>query len=224
MDFIRLFIDSLPSLLHGLGNTVLLTTAAILLGIGIGLIVALLKVYGKGPLRVFSVAYSSLFRGTPLITQLFIVYFGLSSSGIVLSPFVAAILAIGLNSAAFQAEYFRGSILAIQPGQIVGARALGMSQLKTIRCIVIPQVIRLVIPSWSNELICLLKYSSLAYLIQFPELLFQTKLISSKNFRVFEMFVMAGILYLTVVLIVSYFLRKLESRLRIPGLGTESTF
>lgn len=224
MEFIQLFIDSLPRLLQGLGNTIVLTALAVALGIIVGLAVALAKAYAKGPLRILASAYSALFRGTPLLTQLFIVYFGLSSIGIVLSPFTAAILAIGLNSAAFQAEYFLGSILAIQPGQITGAIALGMGRLKTIRCIVIPQVIRLVIPSWSNELICLLKYSSLAYLIQFPELLFQTRLMASKNFRMFEMFIIAGILYLSVVLIVSHFLRKLEKRLRIPGLGTESTF
>ncbi|MDX2447919.1 MAG: amino acid ABC transporter permease, partial [Desulfobacterales bacterium] len=93
-----------------------------------------------------------------------------------------------------------------------------------IKCIVIPQVIRLVIPSWSNELISLLKFSSLAYLIQFPELLFQTKFIASKNYRMFEMSIITGILYLTVVLIISHFLRKLELKLRIPGLGTGSTF
>ena len=107
---------------------------------------------------------------------------------------------------------------------ITGAIALGMGRLKTIKCIVIPQVIRLVIPSWSNELISLLKFSSLAYLIQFPELLFQTKFIASKNYRMFEMSIITGILYLTVVLIISHFLRKLERKLRIPGLGTGSTF
>ena len=158
------------------------------------------------------------------MTQLFIIYFGLSSIGLVLPPFVAAILGLGLNSAAFQAEYFHGSILAVHPGQITGALALGMSRFKTIKCIVIPQVIRLVIPSWSNELISLLKFSSIAYLIQYPELLFQTRYIASKNFRMFELFIITGILYLGVVLVISYFLRRFELRLRIPGLGTGSVF
>lgn len=224
MEFIELAVSSMPMLLKGLMNTLVLTGLAIVMGIFIGLALALVKVYGRGPLRWLAVAYIGIFRGTPLLTQLFIIYFGLSAAGVVLSPFMAAILGIGLNSAAFQAEYFHGSILAIQPGQITGARALGMSRLKTIKCIVIPQVVRLVIPSWSNELISLLKYSSLAYLIQFPELLFQTRLIASKNFRMFEMFIITGILYLGVVLIISYFLRKLELKLRIPGLGTESSF
>lgn len=224
MEFIDLAISSLPTLLVGLKNTLVLTALAIALGIFLGLGLALGKVYGRGPLRWFAIGYIGLFRGTPLLTQLFIIYFGLSSVGIVLSPFTAAILGIGLNSAAYQAEYFHGSILAIHPGQITGALALGMSRLRTIKCIVIPQVVRLVIPSWSNELINLLKFSSLAYLIQFPELLFQTKYIASKNFRMFEMSIITGILYLSVVLIISHFLRKLERRLRIPGLGTESTF
>jgi len=208
----------------GLKNTLALTALAIAIGIALGLALAVSKVYGRGPLRWAAVAYIGLFRGTPLLTQLFIVYFGLSSVGIVLSPFTAAILGLGLNSAAFQAEYFHGSILAINPGQITGAMALGMGRLKTIKCIVLPQVVRLVIPSWSNELISLLKFSSLAYLIQFPELLFQTKYIASKNYRMFEMSIITGILYLTVVLIISHYLRKLELKLRIPGLGTGSTF
>jgi polar amino acid transport system permease protein len=224
MEFIELAITVMPQLLSGLKNTLALTALAIVLGIVLGLILSLSKVYGHGPVRWIASGYIGLFRGTPLLTQLFIIYFGLSSVGIVLSPFTAAILGLGLNSAAFQAEYFHGSILAINPGQITGAIALGMSRLKTIKCIVIPQVIRLVIPSWSNELISLLKFSSLAYLIQFPELLFQTKFIASKNYRMFEMSIITGILYLTVVLIISHFLRKLELKLRIPGLGTGSTF
>jgi polar amino acid transport system permease protein len=224
MEFLELAITSMPQLLMGLKNTLVLTVLGIVLGIVLGLILALSKVYGHGPVRWISAGYIGLFRGTPLLTQLFIIYFGLSSTGIVLSPFAAAILGLGLNSAAFQAEYFHGSILAINPGQITGAIALGMGRLKTIKCIVIPQVIRLVIPSWSNELISLLKFSSLAYLIQFPELLFQTKFIASKNYRMFEMTIITGILYLAVVLIISHFLRKLELKLRIPGLGSGSAF
>jgi polar amino acid transport system permease protein len=224
MEFIELAITSMPQLLQGLRNTLALTALAIVLGIGLGLILALSKVYGHGPLRWIAAFYIGVFRGTPLLTQLFIIYFGLSSIGIVLSPFAAAILGLGLNSAAFQAEYFHGSILAINPGQITGAMALGMGRLKTIKCIVIPQVIRLVIPSWSNELISLLKFSSLAYLIQFPELLFQTKFIASKNYRMFELSIITGIIYLVVVLILSHYLRKLERTLRIPGLGTGSNF
>jgi polar amino acid transport system permease protein len=213
----------MPQLLHGLGNSLVVTLISICLGIVLGLVLALTKVYGRGPLRWLAISYIGLFRGTPLITQLFIIYFGLSSVGLVFSPFVAAILGLGLNSAAYQAEYFRGSILTIDPGELLGARALGMSRTKTIRCIVLPQILRLVIPSWSSELIYLIKYSSLAYLIQFPELLFQTRYIASRNYRMFEMFIIAGCLYLGAVLCVSYVLKKLEIRLRIPELGVGTT-
>jgi len=223
MSFWELALQNMPLLLRGLGNSLAVTAISICLGIALGLLLALTKVYGRGPLRWLAVSYIGLFRGTPLLTQLFIIYFGLSAVGIVFSPFAAAILGIGLNSAAYQAEYFRGSILAIEPGELLGARALGMSRIKTIRCIVLPQILRLVIPSWSNELIYLIKYSSLAYLIQFPELLFQTRYIASRNFRMFEMFIIAGFLYLGVVLIVSFILKKLEIRLRIPGLGVGFT-
>lgn len=142
MEFLELAITSMPQLLMGLKNTLALTALAIVLGIVLGMILALSKVYGHGPLRWIAAGYIGLFRGTPLLTQLFVIYFGLSSVGIVLSPFTAAILGLGLNSAAFQAEYFHGSILAINPGQITGAIALGMGRLKTIKCIVISHFLR----------------------------------------------------------------------------------
>ena len=220
MGLWELAYENLPALLNGLENTLILTALAIALGLILGLTLALVKVYAGGYLKWLAIGYIGLFRGTPLITQLFIIYFGFTSIGIVCSPFTAALLGLGLNSAAYQAEYFRGAILAVAPDELLGARALGMSRLKTIRFIVIPQILRLVIPSWSNELIYLIKYSSLAYLVQYPELLFETRYIASRNFRMFEMCIIAGGLYLGVVVVVSYFLQKLEKRLQIPGLGS----
>lgn len=220
MSFLELALTNMPSLLRGLGNTVILTAICISLGFILGLIMALLKVYGRGPLRWFAVGYIGLLRGTPLITQLFLIYFGLGAVGIKLSPFVAAITAISLNSSAYQAEYFRSSILAVQPGQLIGAQSLGMNFLQVVDYVVIPQAVRLVIPGWSNELIHMIKYSSLAYLIQYRELLFEARYIASRNFRTLEILLVAAFLYLSVVIIVSFLLRQLEARVRIPGLGS----
>ena len=218
-SFLDLCIEHMPNLLIGLRNGLLLAIIALSIGFVLGLFLSLLKAYGPKPIRIVISFIITFIRGTPLLTQLFIIYFGFPSIGFTISPFAAAVIGFGVNSGAYQAEYFRGSILAVQPGQILGARAIGMSQIQTILFIILPQMLRLVIPAWSNEIIILIKFSSLAYLIQYPELLFQTRLISSSNFRNFEMLIIAAVLYLTSVLIASFILRRIEINVRIPGLG-----
>lgn len=220
ISFWELCLEHIPALLVGLRNSMILALMALSIGFMLGLLLSLFRVYGPAPFRLLSSVYISFTRGTPLLTQLFILYFGLPSVGITMTPFTAAVIGFGLNSAAYQAEYFRGSIWAIEPGQLLGARAIGMTRIQTILFIVLPQVLRLVIPAWSNEIIILIKFSSLAYLIQYPELLFQTRYIASRNFRMFEMLIMAAILYLASVLIATFILRRVEARVRIPGLGT----
>jgi len=131
---------------------------------------------------------------------------------------MAGILGLGLNSAAYQAEYFRGAIQSISRGQMMAARAIGMSRFKTIINIILPQALRIVIPSWSNELIYTLKYSSVAYMIGAPELMAQGKFIAAENFRYFEVFLVVAFIYMVAVLIVSRVLNMVEKRVRIPGL------
>ncbi len=211
--------DWLPLLGKGALVTLELTVISISIGLFLGILLSLGRVYGNKPVYLLSSFYVQIFRGTPLLTQLFILYFGLPSVGITLSPFLAAIIGMGLNSGAYQAEYFRGSIQTIKGGQMIAARALGMSQWQAIRLIILPQALRLAIPSWSNELIYLLKYSSIAYMIQVPELMFQGRLIASQTFRTFEVFLVVALIYLAVVIILSQLLGILENRFKIPGLG-----
>jgi polar amino acid transport system permease protein len=218
-DFLNFVAEHLPLLLSGLGATVTLTVVAIWLGFGLGLSLALVRTYAIAPLRALARTYIALVRGTPLITQLFVVYHGLPQLGITFTPFTAAIVGLTLNSAAYQAEYFRGAILAVRRGQLMAARALGMTKLQTIRHVVLPQIIRLVIPSWANELVYLIKYSSLASLIQVRELTFQARHIASETYRTMEIFLVAAAIYLSLVLVVSYVLRRVELWVRIPGLG-----
>ncbi|GAI09769.1 unnamed protein product [marine sediment metagenome] len=158
------------------------------------------------------------FRGTPLLVQLLILYYGLPPYGIRLSSFVAGILGLGLNSAAYQAEYFRGAIQSVSQGEIMAARAIGMSRFKAIMNIILPQMLRIVIPSWSNELIYTLKYSSVAYMIGAPELMAQAKFIAADNFRYFEVFLVVAFIYLIAVVVLSRILSLVEKRVRIPGL------
>jgi len=208
----------LPKLMEGAVITIQLTIIAITIGIIIGIPTALGRVYGNRIIYVLCSFFVEIIRGTPLLTQLFILYFGLPSVGIMLSPFTAAMLGLGINSAAYQAEYFRGAIQSIKKEQLIAAYSIGMNQTQAIRHIVLPQMFRLVIPSWSNELIYLLKYSSMAYMIQAPEIMSQGRLIASRNFRTFEVFIIVALIYLVLVSILSKILDIMENKFRIPGL------
>jgi len=153
--------------------------------------------------------------------QLLMVYYGLPSWGITFSPLLSGILAMGLNTAAYQAEYFRGAIQAIKAGQMMAARSLGMTRGQAIRYVILPQALRLVIHPWSNELIYMLKYSSIVYMITVLDLMGVARVIAARNFRYFEVFIVVALIYLAVVLIISWLLRLLERRVRVPGLGPE---
>ncbi|GAI04962.1 unnamed protein product [marine sediment metagenome] len=218
MSFLNLSYEIMPSLLKGAVVTLELTVCSISLGFILGVALALGRLYGKRPVSLLCTGYIEFFRGTPLLVQLLILYYGLPPYGIRLSSFVAGILGLGLNSAAYQAEYFRGAIQSVSQGEIMAARAIGMSRFKAIVNIILPQMFRIVIPSWSNELIYTLKYSSVAYMIGAPELMAQAKFIAAENFRYFEVFLVVAFIYLIAVVILSRILSVLEKRVRIPGL------
>jgi len=218
MSFLNLSYEIMPGLLKGAVVTLELTVCSISLGFILGVALALGRLYGKRPVSLFCTGYIEFFRGTPLLVQLLILYYGLPPYGIRLSSFVAGILGLGLNSAAYQAEYFRGAIQSVSQGEIMAARAIGMSRFQAIVNIILPQMFRIVIPSWSNELIYTLKYSSVAYMIGAPELMAQAKFIAAENFRYFEVFLVVAFIYLIAVVILSRILSVVEKRVRIPGL------
>ncbi|HEC63146.1 MAG TPA: amino acid ABC transporter permease [Candidatus Acetothermia bacterium] len=209
----------LPKLAQGLLLTVEITAACIGLGFVLGLLLALGRVYGRRLISLPCSLYIQFFRGTPLLTQLFIIYFGLPNLGIYLSEFLSGVLALGLNTAAYQAEYFRGAIQAVKRGQMMAARALGMTRPQAIFHVVLPQAFRIVIPSWSNELILMLKYSSIVFSISLYDLMGMGYKIATRRFIFFEVFVVVALFYLVLVLLVSQSLRWLERRVRVPGLG-----
>ena len=209
----------IPVLARGLPLTLQITFTCIGVGIGLGVLLALGRVYGSRPIRWLTSGYIQFFRGTPLLVQLFIVYFGLPNWGIRFSPLMSGILALGLNTAAYQAEYFRGAIQAVRGGQMLAARSLGLTLPQAIRHVILPQAFRLVLPSWSNEFILMIKYSSIVYTIALLDLMGQGKRLASRNFRFFEIFVIVALFYLALVLVVSVILRVIERQVRIPGLG-----
>ena len=213
----------LPKLGQGLGLTLELTGLSMALGAVLGLILAVLRVYGRGPLYpayLLASGYVHLFRGTPLLVQLMTIYFALPTVGVRFSPLGAGILALTLNTAAYQAEYFRGAIQSVRAGQMQAALALGLSRLQAIRYVVLPQALRLVIPPWSNELIYMVKGSAVVYLIGVLELMGQAKNIAARTFRNFEVYIVVALFYLALIFLLTVILRVVERRTRIPGLGT----
>ena len=209
----------LPPLAQGLELTVAITATCIAIGIFFGTLLAIGRVYGGRLISIPCSIYIQVFRGTPLLVQLLMVYYGLPSWGISLSAFTSGILALGLNTAAYQAEYLRGAIQAVAGGQLMAARSLGMNPIQTIVHVVLPQAFRIVIPSWSNELILMLKYSSIVFSVTLLDLMGVGKRIAAANFRYFEVFIVVALFYLLVVFIITQLLRLLERQVRIPGLG-----
>ena len=219
VSFWELARDSLPALLAGVKVTVALTAICIAAGFLLGWLLALGRIYGGRVAFAICTGYIEFVRGTPLLVQLFFLYYGLPDVGIVLPPLLAAGIAMGLNTAAYQAEYFRGAIRSIPRGQVEAAYALGMSRFQAFRHIVFPQAMRTVMPAWSNELIYMLKYSSLAFVVGVPELMGRANLIAARNFRYFELYLIVAGIYIGLVWTLSGAVSLLERRFKVPGLG-----
>jgi len=216
-DFFHFARASLPLLLKGTGVTLQIWGWCMVGGTILGLLLALGRVYGNRVIYAFSTGYIELFRGTPMLVQMLFIYFGLPEIGIMLTPVIAASVALGMNTAAYQAEYFRGAIQSTKAGQMTAARSLGMSKAQAICYIILPQALRIVIPQWSNESILLLKYSSIAFAIGVPELMAQAQMIGYSTFRFFDAFLIAAFIYLVLTTVLAQLLDMLAEKVRIPG-------
>ncbi|HOO31575.1 MAG TPA: amino acid ABC transporter permease [Thermotogota bacterium] len=219
-NIIEIVAEHWPDLLEGLGLTLLMALISMSFGTFFGTILAFLKVYSNKVVRAVVTGYIEIIRGTPMLVQIFILYFALPVYGIKLSAFTAAVIGFILNSAAYQAEYTRGAIQSIEKNQMTAARSLGMTKNQAILSIILPQTIKNAIPAWTNEFIYLLKYTSLAYIVGAEELMEKAKVIASRNFLFFEVYVVVAVIYLIIVLLLTWALRKIEQKLDIPGFET----
>jgi|WetSurMetagenome_2_1015567.scaffolds.fasta_scaffold253868_2 polar amino acid transport system permease protein len=220
-NFITLFLHYLPDLLQGMIMTLWLTVQGLAAGFVLGVLAALGRTYGNKFWRGFAVTYIELFRGTPLLVQLFLIYYGLPGLGITLSRELSAFLAMALNSGAYQAEYLRGSILAIGDGQMMAGRSIGLSKWKTIWYVILPQALRLAIPAWSNEPVSLLKSTAVVFLIAIPEVMSKAKSIAARTYDPIGAYLAAAVMYLAAVYILILLLNWLERASRIPGFDME---
>jgi len=209
---IQEFFRTLPFFMKPLLLTFELTIASVIVGTFIGLLVALLKVSRIPGGQLIANVYITLIRGTPLIVQIFVLYFGFYKV-IDLGQFWSATLALAIHSGAYIAEIFRGAIQSIDKGQMEAGLSLGMSSAQTMRRIILPQALKRSIPPLGNQFILSLKESSLAAFIAMDELFSLARRLSAETFDEMTYFLIVAFYYLVIVMVFTYFVNKMEQRL-----------
>lgn len=209
----NIVVTVLPSLLNGLKLTLLLFAIVLVLSVPIGFLIGILRVFGPKWLQAIIETYVFIMRGSPLMLQLMVIFFGLPYIGIVLDRFPAAILAYVVNYAAYFAEIFRGGISAVPDGQYESISVLGIGKIRGFRRIILPQVVNIVLPSIGNEVISLIKDTSLVYVIGLGELL-RAGNIAANTYASLVPYLVAGAIYLVITAVLTYILRKFENQLK----------
>jgi len=218
-DFFELIKKSLPTLLEGTFVTIKLTILILALGLVLGLIIAFSQTYGNKPVRLLAGIYDRIFRSVPELVLLLLVFYGLPNIGFRLSPFYAAVLALGLRSAAYMAQIFRGSFMSVGSDQLTAAYSLGMGEYRAFIYVIFPQAIRAFIPPFANEYAIILKDTSLAYAIGVVELLRHGQYIIAVEYKPLPIFLVIAAIYFVLTFGVARLLKMLENKLKIPGIG-----
>lgn len=217
MDFqLDIFLESIPALLKGAVLTVELTVISVILGLVIGLIGALGRISRNSIIRGATITYITLMRAVPLLLTLMFLYYGLPSAGIDLSAFTIAILALSFTNGAYVTEIIRAGIESIDRGQMRAARSLGMSHSLAMRRIILPQVVRRVLPPITNEAITLLKSTALVSTIALSDLLRSGLEVMTWKANTFSPFAGVALIYLILTLPMIWLLARLEKRFSIP--------
>lgn len=210
----EVILESLPILLQGSLITLKIVSISLCIAFVIGLISGLMSTASNRLLRYIATAYVDLIRGTPLLVQVFFIYFGLPVFlGVRIPAEVAGIMAISLNAGAYISEIFRAGIISIHPGQREAARSLGLSPYLTMRLVILPQATRRMLPTFVNQIIVSIKDTSLLSVIGIRELTQSGEIIISTNFRAFEIWGTVGVVYLIMIYLLSYLSRVLERRI-----------
>lgn len=212
-------LEMLPYFLQVLGvgalTTLGLTFSAFVVAAVLGFVLALMRLSRSKPLNWMASIYLEVFRNVPILTQLFILYFGLTYVGITLPAVGAAIIGFGLNGAAILSEVFRASIRTINRGQAEAAYSIGMTRAKALRLIVLPQAFKVAIPGMTNFVIGLLKDTSLASAAAVPEMTFRAKMLVSETYQTNLIYFLLAIIYLALSLLIAYGAARTERRLNV---------
>ncbi|MCA1323569.1 amino acid ABC transporter permease [Herbaspirillum sp. alder98] len=209
----ELFMRALPLLQTAVLITLGLGLGSFILGSMLGMLIALARISNVKPLKWLAFAYVSIFRGTPLLIQILLIYFGLPNYGITMGPIPAAMLALTLFAAAYLSENFRSGISAVDKGQWEAAWSMGMSYPKTLGRVILPQALRIAIPPVGSRLIALMKDTSLASTVTVVELTRVADQIGATTFRYMEMFLIVGFIYWLINQILTILQTWLEAKL-----------
>ena len=213
------FLDILEQLAQGLGHTLLVTLTCSATALLVGLVMAGLRQLGTKRIGWVLDVLTYVFRGIPVLVLLFMVYFGLPSIGLKVSPLAAMALSLGLIAAAYLSEVFRGALQAVSASEILAARASGMSRLQIFRYIEAPQMLRFAVPGMINEFTSILKYSPFAYTVGIPEMTKQAMNLTATTLRGIEVYLAVGVLYFGIYWILIRGALQIEKHFRVPGIG-----
>ncbi len=211
-------LEGLPYILQGTWVTLAVVFGALALGLVLGLVLAVGHVYGKPAVRRGIGLYVWFFRGIPLLVLLFLFYFGiLGALKLELSPFVVAIIVLGLISSAYQSQIIRGAIKSLPEGQMKAARAIGMSDRQAIVFTILPQALRLAIPGWSNEYTVILKDSAVTYALGVAELMTRAHHVAARTYQHFWLYILVGIIFMVLTFCGTRAMAMIEKKVAIKG-------
>ena len=211
---VRVTPQFLPVLLEGAVIAIEVAAGALCLAMVGGLLLAIMLVAPIGPVRVVARSYVELMRGTPALTQLFIIYFGLAEIGLSLPPLAAAIIGLGMNGAAYLSEVFRAGIGAIHRGQTEAALSLGLPPVDVLRFIVLPQAVRIMLPAFCNYSVQLLKDTTLASSVAAPEIMFRARNLVMETYLSMQIYLLVACIYLAMSIPLSHLAARLQNRAR----------
>ena len=215
LDFSQI-VPYIPFMLKGIWTTIQFVFVAIILGSILGTVLALFKIGNVKALRWFADGYTSIFRGTPLILQLMIIYYSIPQlTGYDINPFLSAVLAFGLNSSAYISEIIRAGIQAVDKGQMEAAQALGIPYRAMMKDIILPQALKNILPALMNEFITLTKESAIVSTIGYLDLMRRAQVVGSDLFRNFEPLLFVGLIYWCMVMVLTVIGRMFERRLKL---------
>lgn len=218
MHILSTIAEAFPYILQGTLVTIVLVLGALALGFCLGLPLAVIQAYGPRLAARLVGVYVWFFRGVPILLLLFLFYYGVFNVlGLDVGTIGASCVVLGLASAAYQSQIFRGSLQALPQGQMRAAKALGMTTFQAIRSVTLPQALRLSIPGWSNEYSILLKDSAMCFALGTPEIMARTHFVASRTYEHLPLYITAGLIYFLITTAGLALLRRLERKVRIPG-------
>ncbi|MDR1904344.1 MAG: amino acid ABC transporter permease [Treponema sp.] len=217
MDIRRFFTYLIPYIIKGIPVTISVSALALMMGAVIGIFLSMLRVYGRKSIQIILTVYGTVFRSIPQTVLLLLLFFSIAGS-INIEPYWAAVFSLTIISSSYQTEIFRGAFLSIDSGQMMAARAIGMSRGKAIQVIMLPQVFRRALPAWTNEVAVTIKASALVYILGIPEMLRLAQYDISRTKQPFPAYLAVGLLYFLLIYTTNRILRMVEQKLRIEGM------